>query len=250
MVARLGGDEFVVVQTGVRGKEQAEAFAHRIAATLSEPMYVQGARNQSQCDDRRRAGANATARPPNACSRAPISRSITAKPPDATACGSSRRKWTRHCRPGIALEIAIRACNGERRIRSALSTRVRNDPQSADRIRGAGAVAAKGRHVDSAGRIHSGGRGHAPHRQTRSLGAAQGVSDRDIMAERPEHCGQPVAGAIRVWNNHRSRRRRAEGVGAGPRIGSSWKSSRHCCLATTNAPWNSCVDLRRSASRS
>jgi diguanylate cyclase (GGDEF)-like protein len=39
LVARLGGDEFVVVQTGLNGKEQAEAFAHRIAAILSEPIY-------------------------------------------------------------------------------------------------------------------------------------------------------------------------------------------------------------------
>ena len=40
-VARLGGDEFVVIQTGVTGKEQAEAFARRIVAILSEPMYFQ-----------------------------------------------------------------------------------------------------------------------------------------------------------------------------------------------------------------
>ena len=38
MVARLGGDEFVIVQTGVAGKEQAEAFARRLASVLSEPM--------------------------------------------------------------------------------------------------------------------------------------------------------------------------------------------------------------------
>jgi len=35
MVARLGGDEFVVVQTGVADKQQAEAFAQRIAEALS-----------------------------------------------------------------------------------------------------------------------------------------------------------------------------------------------------------------------
>jgi diguanylate cyclase (GGDEF)-like protein len=39
LVARLGGDEFVVVQTGARDKEQAEAFARRIAANLREPMF-------------------------------------------------------------------------------------------------------------------------------------------------------------------------------------------------------------------
>ena len=39
MVARLGGDEFVVVQTGVANKEQAEAFAQRIASVLSAPIY-------------------------------------------------------------------------------------------------------------------------------------------------------------------------------------------------------------------
>ena len=39
MVARLGGDEFVVVQTGVAGKPQAEAFAQRIAEVLSAPSY-------------------------------------------------------------------------------------------------------------------------------------------------------------------------------------------------------------------
>ena len=38
LVARLGGDEFVIVQTGVGGKQQAEAFARRIASVLSEPM--------------------------------------------------------------------------------------------------------------------------------------------------------------------------------------------------------------------
>ena len=38
-MARLGGDEFVVVQTGVSGKEQVEAFACRIAAILTEPIY-------------------------------------------------------------------------------------------------------------------------------------------------------------------------------------------------------------------
>ena len=39
LVGRLGGDEFVVVQTGVNGKEQAEAFARRIALAMTEPMY-------------------------------------------------------------------------------------------------------------------------------------------------------------------------------------------------------------------
>ena len=39
MVARLGGDEFVVVQTGVADKQQAEAFARRIAELLSVPFY-------------------------------------------------------------------------------------------------------------------------------------------------------------------------------------------------------------------
>ncbi len=38
LVARLGGDEFVAVQTGVSNKGQAEDFARRIAAVLSEPM--------------------------------------------------------------------------------------------------------------------------------------------------------------------------------------------------------------------
>jgi diguanylate cyclase (GGDEF)-like protein len=39
MVARLGGDEFVVVQTGIAGKPQAEAFAQRVVAALSAPSY-------------------------------------------------------------------------------------------------------------------------------------------------------------------------------------------------------------------
>ena len=39
MVARLGGDEFVVAQTGVADKQQAEAFARRIAEVLSVPFY-------------------------------------------------------------------------------------------------------------------------------------------------------------------------------------------------------------------
>ena len=39
MVARLGGDEFVVVQTGIADKAQADAFAQRIGAILSEPIY-------------------------------------------------------------------------------------------------------------------------------------------------------------------------------------------------------------------
>jgi len=39
LVARHGGDEFVIAQTGVRSKEDAEVFAQRIAAVLSEPMY-------------------------------------------------------------------------------------------------------------------------------------------------------------------------------------------------------------------
>jgi diguanylate cyclase (GGDEF)-like protein len=39
LVGRLGGDEFVVVQTGVNGKDQAEAFARRIASAMTEPMY-------------------------------------------------------------------------------------------------------------------------------------------------------------------------------------------------------------------
>jgi len=42
LVARLGGDEFVVVQTGVSGKEQAEAFARRVASVLSETMNFKG----------------------------------------------------------------------------------------------------------------------------------------------------------------------------------------------------------------
>ena len=39
LVARIGGDEFVVVQTGVVGKPQAEAFAERIAEVLGAPLY-------------------------------------------------------------------------------------------------------------------------------------------------------------------------------------------------------------------
>jgi diguanylate cyclase (GGDEF)-like protein len=39
LVARLGGDEFVVVQIGVASKDQAGAFAQRIAANLREPMF-------------------------------------------------------------------------------------------------------------------------------------------------------------------------------------------------------------------
>ena len=39
MVARLGGDEFVVVQTGITGKAQVEAFARRIESILGAPVY-------------------------------------------------------------------------------------------------------------------------------------------------------------------------------------------------------------------
>jgi diguanylate cyclase (GGDEF)-like protein len=38
IMARLGGDEFVVVQTGVTERETAKAFAHRLGASLAEPM--------------------------------------------------------------------------------------------------------------------------------------------------------------------------------------------------------------------
>jgi diguanylate cyclase (GGDEF)-like protein len=37
-VARLGGDEFVVVQNGIAGKDEAESFAERLAATLTAPV--------------------------------------------------------------------------------------------------------------------------------------------------------------------------------------------------------------------
>src|SRR5580698_4075015 len=37
-VARLGGDEFVVVQNGIAGKNEAESFARRLAATLTAPV--------------------------------------------------------------------------------------------------------------------------------------------------------------------------------------------------------------------
>jgi diguanylate cyclase (GGDEF)-like protein len=39
LVARLGGDEFVVVQSGATGRQQAETFAQRILAILTEPIY-------------------------------------------------------------------------------------------------------------------------------------------------------------------------------------------------------------------
>jgi diguanylate cyclase (GGDEF)-like protein/PAS domain S-box-containing protein len=38
MVVRLGGDEFVVVQTDVKGKDQAEDFAHRLTSAVTAPM--------------------------------------------------------------------------------------------------------------------------------------------------------------------------------------------------------------------
>jgi diguanylate cyclase (GGDEF)-like protein/PAS domain S-box-containing protein len=38
MVARLGGDEFVVVQTDVKGKDQAEDFARRLTSAVTAPM--------------------------------------------------------------------------------------------------------------------------------------------------------------------------------------------------------------------
>ena len=37
-MARLGGDEFVVVQNGIAGKDEAESFAQRLAATLTAPV--------------------------------------------------------------------------------------------------------------------------------------------------------------------------------------------------------------------
>ena len=42
MVARLGGDEFVVVQTGFADKEQAAAFAERLAAAMTVPIQLNG----------------------------------------------------------------------------------------------------------------------------------------------------------------------------------------------------------------
>jgi diguanylate cyclase (GGDEF)-like protein/PAS domain S-box-containing protein len=38
VVARLGGDEFVVVQTDVKGKDQAEDFARRLISAVTAPM--------------------------------------------------------------------------------------------------------------------------------------------------------------------------------------------------------------------
>jgi diguanylate cyclase (GGDEF)-like protein len=38
MIARLGGDEFVVLQTGVKGKPEAEHFAERIATVVAAPV--------------------------------------------------------------------------------------------------------------------------------------------------------------------------------------------------------------------
>jgi diguanylate cyclase (GGDEF)-like protein/PAS domain S-box-containing protein len=38
IVARLGGDEFVVVQTDVKGKDQAEDFARRLITAMTAPM--------------------------------------------------------------------------------------------------------------------------------------------------------------------------------------------------------------------
>ena len=38
VVARLGGDEFVVVQNGISGRDEAESFAQRVAATLTFPV--------------------------------------------------------------------------------------------------------------------------------------------------------------------------------------------------------------------
>jgi len=38
VVARLGGDEFVVIQSRLEGKEEAEAFADRLASALTAPM--------------------------------------------------------------------------------------------------------------------------------------------------------------------------------------------------------------------
>jgi diguanylate cyclase (GGDEF)-like protein len=40
VAARLGGDEFVVIQTGVRSKDQAEDFAHRLVAAMIAPMAI------------------------------------------------------------------------------------------------------------------------------------------------------------------------------------------------------------------
>jgi diguanylate cyclase (GGDEF)-like protein/PAS domain S-box-containing protein len=40
VVARLGGDEFVVVQTGIRGKDKAEEFAHRLISAVTAPLKL------------------------------------------------------------------------------------------------------------------------------------------------------------------------------------------------------------------
>jgi diguanylate cyclase (GGDEF)-like protein len=41
LVARFGGDEFVLIQTGIRTRNEAEAFARRLTATLIAPINFQ-----------------------------------------------------------------------------------------------------------------------------------------------------------------------------------------------------------------
>ena len=99
MVARLGGDEFAVVQAGIANRQQALDFAHRIAALFKEPTRLASRKYGSPARSASRS-LRSTDRPRSVCSKAPISRSMTARPPAATAYASSRLKWMRPCSSG------------------------------------------------------------------------------------------------------------------------------------------------------
>ena len=81
-VARLGGDEFIVIQTDVESKDDAEKFAHRLAAALAAADAVQQAR--ALCDGE----VGLAMRPedgaaPSGCGKARIGLSTRPRPTDA-----------------------------------------------------------------------------------------------------------------------------------------------------------------------
>ena len=107
MVARLGGDEFVVVQTGVSDKAQAEAFAHRVATILAEPMFFKEQEIQANADHRRRNGAGRRHHPERLLKSADLAL-YDGKRPAAIASASSCRRWMKRCRSVSTSKKSIR----------------------------------------------------------------------------------------------------------------------------------------------
>ena len=168
-VARLGGDEFAVLQTGAEGPHDV------VDAGAAHGGVAGGAIPVRRPHDAPAAAASALrstapmASRPTSCCTGPIWRCTAPRARPRRLQLLRGDNWTSSCTSGAQLAHELGVGDRVRRHVAALPAAVRRRRRHADRLRGAGALAASDSRQRSAGRIHSAGRRDRADRAARPL---------------------------------------------------------------------------------